>query len=379
MTTKKATSLFEPAIVRDAALDAFRKLDPRHVMRNPVMFLVEGGSVVVTVLFVKNFGSASAQENVFAGMIALWLWVTVLFANFAEAMAEGRGKAQAATLRKTRAETLARKRRDDGSIVEVPSVQLVAGDVVVVTAGNLIPADGDVIEGIATVDESAITGESAPVIRESGGDRSAVTGGTRVLSDQIVVLVTAKPGESFLDRMIALVEGAVRRKTPNEIALDILLAGLTIIFLIAVVTLQPFAIYSDARQSTIVLVALLVCLIPTTIGALLSAIGIAGHGPARPAERARALGPRGGGGRRLRRAPARQDGHDHAREPPGDGPHSLPRASRPSSSPTRLSSRASRTRRRKGARSSCSRRSGSGCASATSTAPSSSRSPRTRG
>ena len=240
------------------------------------MFLVEVGSVVVTVLFVKNFGGASAQENVFAGMIALWLWVTVLFANFAEAMAEGRGKAQAATLRKTRAETLARKRRDDGSIVEVPSVQLVAGDVVVVTAGDLIPADGDVIEGIATVDESAITGESAPVIRESGGDRSAVTGGTRVLSDQIVVLVTAKPGESFLDRMIALVEGAVRRKTPNEIALDILLAGLTIIFLIAVVTLQPFAIYSDARQSTIVLVALLVCLIPTTIGALLSAIGIAG-------------------------------------------------------------------------------------------------------
>ena len=268
--------MFEPAIVGDAALEAFRKLDPRHVVRNPVMFLVEVGSLVVTVLFVKNFGGASAQENVFAAMIALWLWVTVLFANFAEAMAEGRGKAQAATLRRTRAETLARKRSDDGSIVEVPSVQLVAGDVVVVTAGDLIPADGDVVEGIATVDESAITGESAPVIRESGGDRSAVTGGTRVLSDQIVVLVTAKPGESFLDRMIALVEGAVRRKTPNEIALDILLAGLTIIFLIAVVTLQPFAIYSDARQSTIVLVALLVCLIPTTIGALLSAIGIAG-------------------------------------------------------------------------------------------------------
>ena len=240
------------------------------------MFLVEVGSVIVTVLFVKDFGDSSTQENVFAGAIAAWLWITVLFANFAEAMAEGRGKAQAATLRRTRAETLARKRRDDGSIVEVPSAQLVAGDVVVVSAGNLIPADGDVIEGIATVDESAITGESAPVIRESGGDRSAVTGGTRVLSDQIVVLVTAKPGESFLDRMIALVEGAVRRKTPNEIALDILLAGLTITFLVAVVTLQPFAIYSDARQSTIVLVALLVCLIPTTIGALLSAIGIAG-------------------------------------------------------------------------------------------------------
>ena len=179
MTAKTTTSLFEPTIVRDAALDAFRKLDPRHVARNPVMFLVEVGSVVVTVLFVKNFASAPAQENVFAGMIALWLWATVLFANFAEAMAEGRGKAQAATLRRTRAETLARKRRKDGSIVELPSVQLVAGDVVVVTAGSLIPADGDVIEGIATVDESAITGESAPVIRESGGDRSAVTGGTR--------------------------------------------------------------------------------------------------------------------------------------------------------------------------------------------------------
>ena len=274
--TKKPTSLFDPAIVRGAALSAFRKLDPRHVARNPVMFLVEVGSVVVTVLFFKDFGDSSTQENVFAGAIAAWLWITVLFANFAEAMAEGRGKAQAATLRKTRAETLARKRSDDGSIVEVPSAQLVAGDVVVVSAGNLIPADGDVVEGIATVDESAITGESAPVIRESGGDRSAVTGGTRVLSDQIVVLVTAKPGESFLDRMIALVEGAVRRKTPNEIALDILLAGLTITFLVAVVTLQPFAIYSDARQSTIVLVALLVCLIPTTIGALLSAIGIAG-------------------------------------------------------------------------------------------------------
>jgi K+-transporting ATPase ATPase B chain len=276
VSAKQPTSLFDSAIVRGAALDAFRKLDPRHVMRNPVMLLVEAGSAVVTVLFLRDVGSASAQENVFAGLIALWLWGTVLFANFAEAMAEGRGKAQAATLRTTRAATLARKRLEDGAMVEVPSMDLVVGDVVVVTAGHLIPADGDVIEGIATVDESAITGESAPVIRESGGDRSAVTGGTRVLSDEIVVRVTAKPGESFLDRMIALVEGAVRRKTPNEIALDILLAGLTIIFLIAVVTLQPFAIYSGARQPTVVLVALLVCLIPTTIGALLSAIGIAG-------------------------------------------------------------------------------------------------------
>jgi K+-transporting ATPase ATPase B chain len=274
--TKKPPSLFDGAIVSAALLAALRKLSPRHLARNPVMFVVEAGSVIVTVLFLKELGSSSTQENLFAGLIAAWLWFTVLFANFAEAMAEGRGKAQAETLRRTRSETLAKRRRDDGSFEEVPSAQLVAGDVVVVTTGQIIPADGDVIEGIASVDESAITGESAPVIRESGGDRSAVTGGTRVLSDEIVVRVTAKPGESFLDRMIALVEGASRRKTPNEIALDILLAGLTIVFLAAVVTLQPFAIYSGARQSTIVLVALLVCLIPTTIGALLSAIGIAG-------------------------------------------------------------------------------------------------------
>ncbi len=276
MTTSKAATLLDPAIVRSASLAAFSKLDPRTVVRNPVMFLVEAGSVIVTVLFLKELGDSSTQENLFAGLIAAWLWFTVLFANFAEAMAEGRGKAQAAALRRTRAETVARKRLEDGSVVDVPSAQLVAGDLVVVTAGQVIPADGDVVEGIASVDESAITGESAPVIRESGGDRSAVTGGTRVLSDEIVVLVTARPGESFLDRMISLVEGASRRKTPNEIALDILIAGLTITFLVAVVTLQPFAIYSDARQSTIVLVALLVCLIPTTIGALLSAIGIAG-------------------------------------------------------------------------------------------------------
>ena len=211
--------------------------------------------------------------------MSLWLWFTVLFANFAEAMAEGRGKAQAATLRKTRSETVARVRREDGSsvvLVETPSSALQPGDLCVVTAGEVIPGDGDVVEGIATVDESAITGESAPVIRESGGDRSAVTGGTRVLSDEIVVRITARPGESFLDRMIALVEGADRQKTPNEIALSILLAGLTIIFLLAVVTLQPFAVYSGAEQPIVVLVALLVCLIPTTIGALLSAIGIAG-------------------------------------------------------------------------------------------------------
>ncbi len=269
-------SLLDSAIVRRAARDSLVKLDPRHLVRNPVMFVVELGSVLVTVLFIKDFGDSSAQENVFAGLVAAWLWFTVLFATFAEAIAEGRGKAQAEELRRTRAETIAHRRKPDGSLEDLPSSALRVGDLVVVSAGEVIPADGEVIEGIASVDESAITGESAPVIRESGGDRSAVTGGTRVLSDEIVVRVTAQPGESFLDRMIALVEGAERQKTPNEIALNILLAGLTIIFLLAVVSLQPFAIYSGAEQEVIVLVALLVCLIPTTIGALLSAIGIAG-------------------------------------------------------------------------------------------------------
>jgi K+-transporting ATPase ATPase B chain len=271
-----ARKLFDPDITKQAIKDSFVKLNPRTMVRNPVMFVVEVGSVLTTILFFRDLGKSTANENVFAGLVSLWLWFTVLFANFAEAMAEGRGKAQAATLRKTRAETVAHVRRPDGAIVEVPSTQLQLGDLCVVAAGEVIPGDGDVIEGIATVDESAITGESAPVIRESGGDRSAVTGGTRVLSDEIIVKITSKPGETFLDRMIALVEGANRQKTPNEIALTILLAGLTIIFLLAVVTLQPFAIYSQAEQSIIVLVALLVCLIPTTIGALLSAIGIAG-------------------------------------------------------------------------------------------------------
>jgi K+-transporting ATPase ATPase B chain len=265
----RRSSMFDPAVAGPAALDSVRKLDPRRMARNPVMFVVEIGSALVTVLFFRDPG-------VFAGLIAVWLWFTVLFANFAEAMAEGRGKAQAAALRRTRSETIAHRRRADGSLEDVPSSKLRAGDEVIVSAGDVIPGDGDVVEGIASVDESAITGESAPVIRESGGDRSAVTGGTRVLSDEIVVRITSKPGESFLDRMIALVEGASRQKTPNEIALDILLAGLTIIFLLSVVTLQPFAVYSGAEQSVIVLVALLVCLIPTTIGALLSAIGIAG-------------------------------------------------------------------------------------------------------
>jgi K+-transporting ATPase ATPase B chain len=268
--------MFDREIVRGALVDSVRKLHPRIQARNPVMFVVLVGSVLTTVLFVRDLGDSTAAENVFGGLVALFLWFTVLFANFAEAMAEGRGKAQAATLRRTRSETVANRRNADGTVEEVPSSQLNRDDVVVVSAGEMIPSDGEIIEGIASVDESAITGESAPVIRESGGDRSAVTGGTRVLSDQIVVRITARAGETFLDRMIALVEGAERQKTPNEIALNILLAGLTIVFLLAVVTLQPFAVYSDAEQDIIVLVALLVCLIPTTIGALLSAIGIAG-------------------------------------------------------------------------------------------------------
>jgi len=273
---RRETSIFDPAIVRRAAVDSGRKLDPRVMVRNPVMAIVLLCSVVVTVVFLRDLGSSTTAENVFTGLVAAWLWFTVLFANFAEAMAEGRGKAQADSLRRTRSQTIARRRLPDGRIEDVASSALGVGDECVVAAGQVIPADGEVIEGIASVDESAITGESAPVIRESGGDRSAVTGGTKVLSDQIVVRVTARPGESFLDRMIALVEGASRQRTPNEIALSILLAGLTIVFLLAVVTLQPFAVFSGARQEIVVLVALLVCLIPTTIGALLSAIGIAG-------------------------------------------------------------------------------------------------------
>jgi K+-transporting ATPase ATPase B chain len=245
-------------------------------MRNPVMFVVGIGSVLTTVLFFKDLGSSSTDQNVFTGLVALFLWFTVLFANFAEAIAEGRGKAQADTLRKTRSETVAKRRLPDGTIQECASTALDLNDVCVVTAGDVIPSDGEVVEGIASVDESAITGESAPVIRESGGDRSAVTGGTRVLSDEIVVRITARPGETFIDRMIALVEGSSRQKTPNEIALNILLASLTIIFMLATVSLQPFALYANAEQPVVILVALLVCLIPTTIGALLSAIGIAG-------------------------------------------------------------------------------------------------------
>ena len=308
METRKARPLFDPPIVRQAVLDSFKKLDPRVQIRNPVMFVVFVGAVITTLLFVQALIGQGEAPASFIFAIAVWLWVTLLFANFAEAMAEGRGKAQADTLRKAKRDTPAKKlaggrKTEDGRRNEnaqpspvaasapprlpsdytpVSASELRKGDVVLVEAGDTIPVDGEVIDGVASVDESAITGESAPVIRESGGDRSAVTGGTRVLSDWLVVKITANPGETFLDRMIGMVEGAKRQKTPNEIALNILLAGLTIIFLLATVTLLPFSLYSvkAAGQGTpvtvTVLIALLVCLIPTTIGGLLSAIGIAG-------------------------------------------------------------------------------------------------------
>jgi potassium-transporting ATPase ATP-binding subunit len=271
-------SLFEPSIVKRALRDAFVKLDPRKVAKNPVMFVVEITSAMTTFFFVRGL-SEGAKDTLFVGQVSLWLWFTVLFANFAEAMAEGRGKAQADALRRTKTDTPAR-RLVNGREESVAAPMLAKGDMFVCEAGDVIAADGEIVEGIASVDESAITGESAPVIRESGGDRSAVTGGTKVLSDRIVVRVTQDPGQSFLDRMIALVEGAKRQKTPNEIALSILLAGLTIVFLFATVTLLPFAKYAAGDTNNVpsitVLVALLVCLIPTTIGGLLSAIGIAG-------------------------------------------------------------------------------------------------------
>ncbi|HJQ23008.1 MAG TPA: potassium-transporting ATPase subunit KdpB [Blastocatellia bacterium] len=291
----QARPLFDPLIVRRAIKDAFAKLDPRQVARNPVMFVVEVGSGLTTLRIVRDLIAGHTANLLFTVQVALWLWFTVLFANFAEAMAEGRGKAQADTLRRAKTETVANRIvSDPGDGVErvktepVAAPRLRKGDTVLVQAGEFIPGDGEVVAGVASVDESAITGESAPVIRESGGDRSAVTGGTRVLSDWLKVRITSNPGETFLDRMIALVEGAERQKTPNEIALNILLAGLTIIFLLAVVTLLPYAIYSVTQAdaaggfasstppSITVLVALLVCLIPTTIGGLLSAIGIAG-------------------------------------------------------------------------------------------------------
>ena len=268
-------SLWNPVILRQAFTGAFTKLNPRVMVKNPVMFVVEVGSVLTSALLIQDV-IQHRPGFAFDLQITLWLWFTVLFANFAEAMAEGRGKAQADTLRKAKGETMAYRYRKDGSLEAISSSQLRVDDVIKVEAGQFIAGDGEVIEGVASVDESAITGESAPVIREAGGDRSAVTGGTRVLSDWIRIRITSNPGETFLDRMIALVEGAERQKTPNEIALSILLSGLTIVFLLAVATLQPFAIYSHAPQTIFVLVSLLVCLIPTTIGGLLSAIGIAG-------------------------------------------------------------------------------------------------------
>ena len=348
-------SLADSAILSRAVVDSFRKLDPRTMVKNPVMFVVEVGAVLTTIQLAWNALHHAGQFG-FGLQITLWLWFTVLFANFAEAMAEGRGKAQADTLRKSRAETQAHRLRSDGSIEMVVSSKLRSGDIVVVAAGEFIPGDGEVIEGVASVDESAITGESAPVIRESGGDRSAVTGGTRVLSDEIKVRITSNPGETFLDRMIKLVEGASRQKTPNEIALNILLAGLTIIFLLAVVTLQPFAIYSGAPQNIFVLVSLLVCLIPTTIGGLLSAIGIAGMD--RMIQRnviamsGRAVEASGDVDVLL----LDKTGNDHARKPRGDT-DSFPRlASKKPISPMPRNSLRSPTKRRRAARSSCWRR-----------------------
>jgi K+-transporting ATPase ATPase B chain len=280
-----ARPLWDPPIVRRALWDSLTKLDPRHQLRNPVMFTVFLGSIFTTILAVQAIGRTTGESAIFIGGVSLWLWFTVLFANFAEAMAEGRGKAQADSLRRSRKDAQAKKLASPSRTAAqeiVSAAKLRKGDVVLVEPGDLIPADGEVIEGIASVNESAITGESAPVIRESGGDRSSVTGGTTVLSDWILVRVTANPGETFLDRMISLVEGAKRRKTPNEIALDILLAAMTLVFLLACVTLVPYSIYSvkiagvGAPITLTVVTALLVCLIPTTIGGLLSAIGIAG-------------------------------------------------------------------------------------------------------
>src|SRR6478735_3229953 len=275
-TRRRRSDVFSRELVLQAIRNSFPKLDPRLQLKNPVMFIVELGSVITTAIFLLELARGNYGDLWFVGTIAIWLWLTVLFANFAEAIAEGRGKAQANALRATRHTTTAHRRTDSEGIEDVPAPELQKGDVVVVSAGEVIPADGEVIEGVGSVDESAITGESAPVIRESGGDRSAVTGGTKLLSDQLVILVTQEPGKSFLDRMIALVEGAARRKTPNEIALNILLAGLTLIFLLVIVALRPQADFANTPTSQTVLIALLVALIPTTIGALLSAIGIAG-------------------------------------------------------------------------------------------------------
>jgi len=272
---RKAPGFLDPAILLPAARDAVLKLDPRQLLRNPVIFVTEVVAAVVTVLFVRDLVTGAAETG-FSGQISAWLWFTVLFATFAEAVAEGRGRAQADSLKRTKSELTARRLSSDDSIQTVPASSLKIGDIVLIAAGELIPGDGEVIEGVASVNESAITGESAPVIRESGGDRSAVTGGTQVLSDEIKVKITVQPGSSFVDRMIALIEGAQRQKTPNEIALSILLSGLTLIFLFVCVAIWGLAGYSGTVISVTVLAALLVTLIPTTIGGLLSAIGIAG-------------------------------------------------------------------------------------------------------
>src|ERR1700719_262330 len=277
----RARPLFDPEILRRAAKDAIVKLNPVTLMKNPVIFVVEVGAALVLLFLIRDMATGAGGIG-FELQIDIWLWFTVLFATFAEAMAEARGKAQAESLRKTKSDTIANRLAEGGRLEKVASSKLRAGDVVVCSAGEIIPGDGEVVEGIATVDESVITGDSAPVIRESGGDRSAVTGGTRVLSDHVQIKITSNPGETFLDRMIALVEGAERQKTPNEIALNIMIAGLTLIFLLAVATLVPYAIYSvnsagaGTAPTIAVYVSLLVCLIPTTIGGLLSAIGIAG-------------------------------------------------------------------------------------------------------
>ena len=274
----RRSSIFDPALLRPAVVESFRKLDPRTLVRNPVMFVVEIVSAATTIIFLRDLFTGALGDAAFTGQLSAWLWFTVVFANFAEAVAEGRGKAQADTLRKTRTETTAMRlhKIDDEHGERVAATQLRRGDLVLVVAGEVIPGDGDVVEGIASVDESAITGESAPVIRESGGDRSAVTGGTQVLSDWIKVKISSNPGETFLDRMIALVEGAKRQKTPNEVALSILLVGMTIIFVAVTVTIEMFGLYAGSAISVAVLIALFVTLIPTTIGGLLSAIGIAG-------------------------------------------------------------------------------------------------------
>ena len=372
--TRRKLALFDRSLLGPALLDALRKLDPRVQWRNPVMFVVYIGSILTTVLWVQALAGHGEAPAWFILAIALWLWFTVLFANFAEALAEGRSKAQAASLRGLKQTVWAKRLADPADrqrSTRVRADELRRGDVVLVEAGDYVPADGEVIEGVASVDESAITGESAPVIRESGGDFSAVTGGTRVLSDWIVVRVTVNPGETFLDRMIAMVESAKRQKTPNEIALTILLVALTLVFLLATATLLPFSLYSVAvaRLGTPItitaLIALLVCLIPTTIGGTAVGDRRGRHEPHDAGQRDRHFRPRGRGGRRRRRAAARQDRHHHARQPPGGELHPRAPASARRSWRTPRSSPRSPTRRPRGAASWCSPSSASVCASAT--------------